>query len=194
MNSLIKTILFVLVFIVGLAMGLIINNIPFFSIDGKVGIADLANIILAVVVAFLIPISLSPIITNKRTIKDILINETRECINFLISITTLIEDNSLKNESSIDAKRRINYMIGTSLGSKISSLTEQLEISFNKQSVDIIKDIDKKYKEYWQENTEGELMSDDFKFNIKFCISHEKSCRKLESCLKKSIHLINSYK
>lgn len=194
MNNFVRNTIFVIIFIFGFTAGLIKNDIPFFSVNGEVGITDLANLILTIVVAFLIPLSLSPIITNKRTIKDFLINETKNCIDFLISIKSIIEENSLKNEDSDDAKKRINYMISTGLGAKISSLTEQLNTSFKKQSYKDIRNIDENYKEYWQEITGGELMSNDFKFDIKFCLSHDKGYRKIESCLKKIIHNINNYK
>lgn len=194
MNNFVKSVIFVMIFVVGLVIGFVVNNISFFSINGEVGITDLANLTLTIVVAFLIPLSLSPIITNKRTIKDFLINETKTCINFLISIKSAIEENSLKNENSDDAKKRVNYMISTGLGTNISSLTEQLNKSFKRQSYKNIKDIDENYKEYWQEITGGELMSNDFKFDIKFCLSHDKKYRRIESCLKRTIHDVNNYK
>lgn len=92
----------VLVFIVGFLIGLGVNDFAFFSFDHEVSISDLANLCLTLVVGLLIPLSLSPVITNKRVIKDFIIDDIKDCIAFLGSIKSEVDNLAL---SGVTKKR-----------------------------------------------------------------------------------------
>lgn len=186
-------IIYCLIFSGGFILGKIVVDIPYLSLDTEVGIGDIANSIIAVVVAVLIPISLSPILSNKRAIKDFLINEVKDCTDFLTSIKTLIDDMSIKNNKINEDRIKINSMIARDLGMKIGSIADQLETSFKNKCPKLTNNLRERYNEYWREVTGGELMSQDFEFNLIFKSMHDKNYSKLQATLKKAIHEINNY-
>jgi hypothetical protein len=189
-----KVVIIILIFfIAGFIIGVGINDFPMFTWDREVSVASLANLLLTIIVGLLIPLSLSPLLTNKRTIKDFLINETTECIGYLDSIKKKIDEIALENKTDKYDRIKINSMISRDLSMKLSSLTEQLNLSFGIQSNALIEEINERYKEYWSEMTSGELMSDKFKFDISFCVLHDKNFKKIEMCLKRVVHKINNY-
>jgi hypothetical protein len=183
------------VFIAGLGLGLAIDDIPFFGWDRKVGVSDLANLLLTVIVGFLIPVSLSPLITNKRNIKDFLIDETKDCLAFLAQIKAEIDKAALDSSATTPeiTRRKINSMVSPDLGMKLTSLSSQLEISFEKESYKLRQGIDEQNREYWVETTGGGLMTQNFKIDINYYVSHNKSYAKIVRCLKSAVHEINNY-
>lgn len=183
----------VLLLFVVFALGILVKDIPLISLDKQVSISDLANLLLTIIVAFWIPISLSPWITDKRTLKDFLIDETKDLIDYFTKIKSSIDDAALKEVSSNIESRRINSMISQDLSMKVNSLIDQLNLSFEGKSEKIRKELKQKYMDYWQETTSGALMSQKFKFDIQFRMLHDKSYAKLESCLKMAVHEINKY-
>ncbi len=188
-----NVIIYILIFAVGFTLGKLIKNIPYLTLDKEVGIADITNFLMTLIVAVLIPISLSPILKNKRVIKDFLIDETKDCINFLTSIKESIDDMSIKNSADENDRVKVNSMIGPDLGLKISSIAEQLEISFKSTCQSLKTELIEKYNEYWRDMTGGELMSQSFQFNLSFRSIHDKNYAKLQGCLKKAIHQINGF-
>jgi hypothetical protein len=187
-------ILFCIIFLaVGLLSGLMIGNAPFLILRKEVGISDLANLILTIIVAVLIPLSLSPILADKRISKDLLIKEIEGCILFLGKIKETIDNNALENKISKTDSQKINSMIGPDLSIKLESAREQLNIAFGEKSGKLRDGINQSYIEYWREITGGDLMSDNFKFDLKFRNHHDRNYAKLESKLKKAVHEINKY-
>ena len=180
-------------FVVGFAIGLVVNDIPFFSWNRQVGVDGLASLILSIIVAFWIPISLSPLITNKRITKDCLIEETKECINFLSQIKQKIDSVAIRGTTEEIDRKEITSMSSRDLSMKLSSLMEQLKLSFERKSEKLRMEISERNREYWEETTGGELMSDDFKIDLTYCNRHNNSYAKITSTLKKAIHEINKY-
>ncbi len=177
----------------GFVAGRIIKDIPYLTLDTKVGIGDIANFIIALVVAVLIPIFLSPIITNKRAIKDFLIDEVQDAIEFLVSIKADVDDMAVRNSAEETDRIKINSMIAQDLGMKIGSLGDQLEASFKHRSRRLKPELTERYNEYWREMTGGELMSRTFQFTIAFRNTHDRHYARLLASLKKAIHEINNF-
>jgi hypothetical protein len=192
-NHLGAVIFVLVVFVGGFGLGLAINNIPYFSFSSEVSVSDIANLLLTIIVAFWIPITLSPIITNKRTIKDFLIDEVKDCIAFLTLIKNAVDEAALQGTTSEATRKKINSMVSRDLSMKLSSLINQLNLSFEKQSAPLRKDIDEKSREYWQETTGGGLMSRNYNIDVAYCVAHDKNFFKIEACLKKAVHEINNY-
>jgi hypothetical protein len=182
-----------LIFLGGFIVGRIVKDIPYLTLDTKVGIGDIANFVIATVVAILIPMSLSPILKNKRVIKDFLIDEVKDCINFLASIKSSVDDMSIKGSNDENDRVKINSMIAQDLGMKIGSLAEQLEVSFKNKCPELKNTLTEKYNEYWREMTGGDLMSQNFTFSLGFRALHDRNYAKLQACLKKTIHEINNF-
>lgn len=192
-DRLTSSLLFVSIFLFGLLIGLVLNPGFLFEIDTKVSAGDLANLVLSVAVAFLIPISLSPMMSDKRVSKDILIAEVNECIKFLAKIKEEVDEYAQENASSSEMRMKVNSMISRTLSMKLGSLRTQLEYSFQVKSEEIRKEIEKRGQEYWNETTGGELMSENFKFDLRFSMIHDKEFTKLENCLKRAVLEINAY-
>lgn len=172
----------------GFAAGLIVNNIPYLRLDTKVGISDIASILLTITVAAI----LSPLTTNRRTIKDFLINEVKDCINFLNSIKKEIDEAAIKGSSEKADKLRINSMI-RDLGIRIDSLNEQLNLSYKRKSKGLQQKLTDMSNEYWEAMTSGQLMADGFKFDATYVSLHDKNYKKLLTTLKLGIPTINDF-
>ncbi len=186
-------IIWILIFLGGFVAGRIVKDIPYLTLETKVGIGDIANFVIATVVAVLIPVSLSPILKNKRVIKDFLIDEVKDCIDFLTSIKASVDDMAIRGSSEESDRVKINSMIAQDLGMKIGSLAEQLEVSFKNKCPEIKTALTERYGEYWREMTGGDLMSQNFTFSLGFRATHDRNYAKLQACLKKTIHEINNF-
>ena len=182
----------IIFFVAGLILGRIIRDFPYLKLDTKVGIGDIANFVIALVVAVLIPISLSPIIKNKRVIKDFLIYEVKDSVDFLSQIKTTIDALVFTNSTGEADRVKVNSMIAKDLGMKIGSLADQLDTSFKTKCQKLKIELNERYTEYWGEMTGGELMSTTFQFNLAFRTVHDRNYARLQASLKKAIHEINN--
>jgi hypothetical protein len=180
-------------FLIGFFVSRIIKDVPYLSLNTKIDISALANLIWAVIVGLLIPLSLSPILTNKRVIKDFLIQETKDTLRYLQDIKTKIDELAIKGTTTKEDRLLVNSMISRDLDMKITSLAEQIESAFDGKGDKIIANLKETYGSYWRETTGGELMSNTFKFNMSFRVAHDKNHLNIASSLKRAIHAINNF-
>ena len=160
--------------------------------ESEVGLGDIANFILVLLVAVLIPILLNPLLDNKRYTKDFLIDEIRGCLNQLKGIKTIIDNCNIQNQTKKEDKREILSKI-TYFDLQIASLIKQLQPSFKKPSRNMRESLYEECRDYWKDTTGGELMNAKFKINNSFCKNHDTAFLKIDSHLKKCIHEINHF-
>lgn len=190
-KTIIITIAFVLI-IIGIVIGLMIDSMPFITLEKEFGFGDIANFLLALVLAIVIPVSLNTWLDNERHIKDHLIDEIKDCISELKLIKQKIDDCNISKKFEEQDRREMLSKISC-FEMKISSVRNQLKSSFKRSSSEICEDLYPKYIEYWIELTGGELMNKDFKISYSFCKNHNRAYLKIEGYLKSCIHVINRF-
>lgn len=192
MKILIQIFLILVLLSIGMVAGLMIGNLPYITLEREVGFGDIANFILALVLAIVIPVILNNWLDNTRNIKNFLIDEVRGCLDELSKIKEKIDKCCINGETVASDKRDIVMNI-SGLEMKVSSLISQLNGSFKRRSGDMREELYVHCREYWREVTGGELMSQRFKINKSFCKNHDKAFLEIEGYLKKCVHLINFF-
>lgn len=186
-----KTILSFIFFSFGLAIGLFIENLPFLTFKKEVGVGEIANFLIALTIAILIPLLLHTWIDNKRFIKDYLIEEIKACLVTLTKIKEIVDDCYSNDSTSDKDKGRIVYLF-SEVDRQINTFCEEMKHNFKKESKDIINIIKEANITYWKETTGGPLMNQQFKINYNFYNKHNSSFYKNEVVIKKCISKINS--
>lgn len=190
MKSIIKTITIIILLGVGFVAGLLIRNIPYITLKHEIGISDIANFVVVLMIAIITPLVFNQWQDNKRFAKNFIIDEIKSIIKESEKIKNVIDNCAIQAKTDDINKKTIN-MFFQRLDSKINSLTTQFEISF-KKSIDLKDKLEAEYLKYWKATTGGELMSDNFSIDQNFCRLHNVAFSSFETCLKKSIHIINN--
>lgn len=187
----IVAIAFILI-IIGIVIGLMIDNMPFITLEKEFGFGDIANFLLALILAIVIPISLNTWLDSERHIKDHLIDEIKDCLSELKLIKQKIDDCNISQRTEEQDGREILAKINC-FEMKIDSAIKQLKTSFKNSSSKIREDLYIECREYWKETTGGKLMNKDFKISQSFCKNHDKAYLRIEGYLKSCIHIINGF-
>lgn len=135
-------------FVIGLLVGFTVKNIPFVSLNDKVSFYELADVILTMVIAVWIPFLLKRLIEDNRYIKESLVSEVKEIICSIQEIWSVMSKHfanwlPLDNED----KDYINWIF-TKIELQTSSLGEQMQISFESQKKETLKDLSNQYGHY----------------------------------------------
>ena len=190
-----KTIIITIIFIficVGVVIGLMIDNVPFITIEKEIGFGDIANFLLVLVLAVMIPAFLNTWLDSERHIKDHLIDEIKDCLSELKLIKQKIDNCNISQKTGEQDKREILSKISC-FEMKIDSVIKQLKTSFKNSSSKIREDLYPECREYCKEITGGELMNEKFKISQSFCKNHNKAYLRIEGYLKNCIHIINRF-
>jgi hypothetical protein len=169
-----------------------IGNVPYITLQKEVGFGDIANFVLALVVAIIIPIILNSWLDNARNIKNFLNEATKPRGHDLNRLQQTIDNCCISGTTTTQDKQEILTKISC-LEMKIDSLIQQFSLSFKRKTGDIRERLYSECREYWKETTGGDLMNEDFQINKSFCKAHDKAFLKFEGYLKKSIHAINQF-
>ncbi len=192
MNIFFRAITALLFILLGFTLGLIVNDFPLLTLDTKVGIGDVANIILAVVVAFLVPISLTTWLDNKRHVKDFIIEEIQECLGTIRCIKEYVDSCCITKKTLRKDIIKIMFKLKDN-ERQISSLRNQLKESFSFKSKKMVNELITQQSEYWKRLTDGDLLSKGYKINSDFCKDHDAAFYKFQDYLKKCIHSVNNF-
>lgn len=185
------TIIFILISI-GVVIGLMIDNMPFITLEREVGLGDVANFLLVIVLAIVIPVFLNTWLDGERHIKNHLIDEIKDCLSELKLIKQKIDTCNISQKTEEQDRRKILSKISC-FEMKIDSTIKQLKTSFKNSSSKIREDLYPECREYWKEITGGELMNEKFKISQSFCKNHNKAYLRIEGYLKSCIHIINRF-
>jgi hypothetical protein len=179
--------------LVGFAVGLAFNDIPHFSWSREISVSSLAQLLLAILVAFWIPFTLSPLVTNKRAVKDFIIDETKDCIEFVHAIKAEVDKLAIQGKTSAAERTKLNMLMSRDLGMKIASLADQLSMSFESKSRLLRKEIGETHIEYWDRSTSGNLMKKSYNVDLAYVGEHNRNYAKMQAVLKKAVHSVNSF-
>lgn len=191
MKTLAKLALGLLLLGIGVFIGVLINNVPYFTFSNEVGFGDIANIAIAVALAVIIPSVLERKLNNTRYIKDFLIDEVGKIIQEAEGIKELV-DQCASGEITTDIKRGI-IRRDENIDHGIISLIEQLNLVFPKKSKGICDDLTDEAVLYWDAISGGNLMNDAFRVDDSFIKKHDRAFMKITGFLKRCIHSINNY-
>lgn len=179
-----------IVFIFGLLVGRLWKNFPYLKFNPEINILDSVNLLVMVIIAFMIPIFITKLIEDKRGIKIILIDETRELISIISEIKNIISSAHSSGALKVTDKDDINFKFHEA-ELKANSILEQIKESFVNNSPEVqgtIKGLLWNYKDYL---TGGELMHSSFiKVNQHFYRENITEYYKIETGLKTLIQKI----
>ena len=192
MKNIIKIIIIVALLALGFMAGILVRNIPYLSLDNKIGIGDVADFIMAIFIAIILPLVFNQWQDRKRFTKNFLIDELKLMIDELEKIKNRIDTCALNEETTELDIKSVN-MYFQCLDIKIHSFGEQIDVSFKKIGSDLKKNMETEYLKYWRNTTGGDLMNQGFAIDKAFCKDHDSKFFIFESYLKKAIHVVNSW-
>lgn len=180
-----------------LCMGMFIDrilvNFPFLTLDPKVNVVDLAGLIVGVVIAFLIPFSVSKLIEDKRGIKTFLIDEIQDLIKTAAKVKSIICD--AHNEGSFTKKdrRKILYIFHEA-ELKVHSINEQVKEAFEKEAESTKQTLIGLLFQYDRDITGGELVFDHFtEVDERFYKESNTNYFKIETGLKRLLQKVYKF-
>lgn len=176
---------------IGFVAGVFVKHIPGITLNHNIGLADIVNFVVVVLIAIITPLVFNQWQDNKRFIKNFLIDEVKSVIKEAEKIKKIIDDCAINNKTNNIHRKSIN-MHFQCLNNKIDSLGQQIDISFKKPCNGLKEGLEKEYLKYWKKTTEGNLMSDSFIIDQNFCRMHNVIFAGFETNLKKAIHVINN--
>lgn len=133
--------------IVGIWIGLSLNRIPLVSLDPQVGLAELGNAVMVLVLALTVPFLLTRRIDNQRNEKNLLIDEIRVFYKSLEEIDKLLMG-KCGQELSQDSFREVIFLFKKSK-MQFAHVEDQLGESFSKARNQTIGQINDALGIYW---------------------------------------------
>ena len=139
----------IVTFIVGLAIGLLLNDVPYLTFDKTVSLGEISNIIIALIVAIYIPFFLDKTIKGKRLEKEMILEKfdsLESQLDFQMEAVMklhLKEDKVTKEEANelvLRVRALSNALVR--LGNSCKTLLENQEIN---TQIEKLKDIQNKY-------------------------------------------------
>lgn len=180
--------------IIGISIDRIVKGYPFFKWDNQVNVISLLSLVISIVIAFLIPFSVSKIIEDKRIIKMFFIDEFKQLIDISAKVNSIIAECYSRSDHNIEPadKDRIIYHLHLA-ELKLSSINQQLESVFHRKSADIEKKLTSSYIDYDRNVSGGELMNSDFYVvDTRFLRESQNEFSKFETAIKTTLQNVQS--
>ena len=187
---LIISILLIVSFLLGSLAGFIIKNGQLIIFNSEVRVAEVANFLLTIFLAFLIPFFIKKWIEDGRYIKGFLVDEVKNLIGILSQIKIILSNCNQINSITDVQKKEINAIFHEA-ELNIDSLNKQLSISYHKQYEALHEEISANYYKYKDFLTGGKFMDKGFdKISSDFLKEHNTEYTKLTTYLKTLIHKV----
>lgn len=137
-----KTILLtVFAFVVGVVLDRLVKNFPFFTFDGDINGLDLANLVITLLIAYLIPSSVSKIIEDQRGIKTCIIDDLNNLLEIVQEVKKIISESYAGGSISVSNKDRIYYVFFEAQ-LKVTSIQTQINESFSRKATELNKQLE----------------------------------------------------
>ncbi len=180
-------------FTAGIALDRFFKDFPYLKLDPKINILNLANLLVTIIIAFLIPLYITKLIEDKRGIKTFLVNEFKELIAILIEIKKIVSDAHTKGIFETCDRDKINYTFHEA-ELKTNSIREQIKVAFAENADETNKNLTELLFNYKNYLTGGELMNSSFvKVDERFYRESNTEYSKIETGLKTSIQKIYKF-
>jgi len=180
-------------FVLGIILDRFLKDFPYLELDPKINFLSLANLIVAIVIAFLIPFTVKKYIEDEKDIKSFLVDELKELISIVNCIKSIISDAHSNGSFSNNNRDCIIYKFHEA-ELKVNSIREQVKIAFESKSVEVEKNLSESLSKYDDYITGGELMNSSFvKVDERFFKESNVEYSKIETSLKKLIHKVYKF-
>jgi hypothetical protein len=192
-KKVIISVLLLVSFFGGVLLGFVIKNGNIIEFNREIRISEVANFLLTIGLAFLIPFFIKKWIDDGRFIKGVLVDEVKNLISTLSQIKIIITNCNQNNKITKDQKYEINAIFHEA-ELNIDSLNTQLTISYSNHSKTLHLEISKVFNKYKDFLTGGDFMNKNFdKISSDFLREHNTEYSKLTTYLKTIIHEVHKF-
>lgn len=176
---------------IGVVLDRLIKNIPYFSFDGEVNALDLLNLIVTIVIAFLIPFSVSKILEDQRGVKTSVIDDLKDLLGIVREVKKSISDAYSSGTISASNKDAIYYVFFEA-ELRTGSIQAQLKESFPQKANELNKQLQDALFEFDHVITGGVLAQSTFTVvDDNFRRQSDTAHSKLETQIKTIIHKVH---
>jgi archaellum component FlaC len=148
--------------LVGISIGLVIRDIPKFSMDYNIKITDVFSIILTFGIGVFIPLLVKKLIDDKRTKNAHLFEELSGFSKMTENIHDYIQDVYNNKKILVKDKDYINIQMDL-LGKEFNEFHAFMMDNCPKQTTDYLNELKTCYIEYWQISTSIEVIGSSIK-------------------------------
>jgi len=186
-----KALLLVLTFGFGIVLGLVLKDMPLFTLNTEIRLFEPLTFLLTATIGVLIPFFIKRWIDDSRQIKNNLADELKTTLREVEKIKEKIKSCYSCKSISLDDKNEINELFEQA-DLEYNCLKQQLEMAFKSETKTISSEIYQAYINYWKFTTGAELMSTQFNIiNDNFYRNHNQYFINFETIIKKAIILIH---
>ncbi|MEZ4910280.1 MAG: hypothetical protein R2774_05410 [Saprospiraceae bacterium] len=193
--SKLSIIISIIIAIVFFIIGIIVDNIPYFTLSNEFELDDLLSILITIIIAISIPLYLQKWQENQRTLKDLVIDDIRELLKINDEIASKISN--CKSSGIINNDdRKIVIESFDKIDRKIAILQSQIQENYPNKSSGHLLSIQTISREYWSNTTGDELMKNQTNpsvFSQNYYDKFRLHSDKFEKELKLFAHRVNKY-
>ena len=95
---------------IGLVLGVLVNDMPYLTLNREISVLDIVGIIVGLLVAF-IPFKIEKLIKSQNQIKDLLKNDLNKLLDIANEIESIIERASTQQDNKNQLKNLIMYQL-----------------------------------------------------------------------------------
>jgi len=176
-------------FVLGVLLSRIVRDFPLITFNHEIKIFEVLTFILTLLIGILFPFLIKKWIEDNRSIKSCLADEIKAILLTSLKIKAIIEKASANNNILATDKDEINFIFHE-MEMQIASFQDQIAISFKNESQAISNELKKKFHEYKDYLTGGEMMTSTFTIDQKFVRAHVTHYSLFERHLKSLTHKI----
>ena len=151
-----------LLLVIGLLLGIAIDDFPILTLDPSVGLLDAASLCVTIAIGLVVPFLLKKWIDDSKSAKGYVIGELREFLQDISEISELTKNIFYNGKITSAEKTRINTSFETT-DIKYHNLSNELKDFYDKETAELRDKLYKSYIEYWKYLTGSEIMSEKFK-------------------------------
>ncbi|MFA6414861.1 MAG: hypothetical protein WC217_01245 [Candidatus Paceibacterota bacterium] len=178
------------VFGVGALFGFSVLHFPFIKFDSEVKIFDVLNFLLALGLGLWVPFIIKKAIDDNRDIKAYVVDDLKALIISISKVKDIIST-AYGVGTFTTADRDSIVLAFHFLELEVSSIEEQVKISFPRKASALAAELKKLLMEYQDYLTAGELMLSSFQsINDRFHKEHGTEYSKIETGIKTLVHKI----
>ncbi|MCK9445275.1 hypothetical protein M0Q50_00095 [bacterium] len=173
--------------ILGMLIDRIYLDFPYLQLDPKINLLNVANLLISILIAFLIPLYFKKLTEEKHDQKIFLIDDFKELITIVKKIKSIVSD--AYNKRVFSTQDRDNIILTfTEAELKVDSIKSQISL-FGNGSRKISEDLTEHLFEYNDYLTGGEMMLSSFdSVDLRFYTDNNIKYGKLETEIKNLIH------
>lgn len=189
--KILKIIIVILLFFVGISIGFCIKNWPFIAFNKEIKIYEVLNLLLTASIGIFLPFFVKRWIEDNRQVKNNLIEELKSTLRDTECIKDKVKFCHSRNSISDADKDEINFLFDQS-DIKFNCLCELFISTYDNETRLIRSELKDIYFAYWKFVTGGELMKSKF-INISedFYRRHNEVYSKFEIKIKQSINKVH---